>query len=256
VFRTLINVPLWAILLEVGIPIAAILVTGAVVTLRSDRTDRSNDNLATSAARLSGAYLAFLGTFLAVGVWQDESKWTAQGILEFEYAQAVLDGSSVMTRADAETLRVAMREYASDVIVNERVAQPSAVADTAANRAMKTMTRLVNKVEDMKTTRTAEAAALLRDFQGFQDQRKQRLTTPDMVLRPDLAIALFLGGIAAAVIMGFFPAGRSTWRKWLQVATSWIVIVSIVSTPLLLQSDRINRPVRGSAAEEFLDRLQ
>lgn len=255
-FRTLIDVPLWAILLEVGIPIAVILVAGALVTLRGDRSDRSNDNLATSAARLSGAYLVFLGTFLAVGIWQDESKWTAQGILEFEYAQSVLDESSIMTRADAETLRVAMRDYASDVIFNEREAQPSASADTVANRAMKAMTHLVNSFEDMKTVRTAESAAFLRDFQGFQDQRKQRLTTPDMVLRPDLATALFLGGIAAAVIMGFYPAGQGNWRKWLQVVTSWIVIVSIVSTPLLLQSDRINRPVRGSAAEEFLDRLQ
>jgi hypothetical protein len=35
-FCTLIDVPLWAILLEVGIPIAAILVTGAPVTLRVD----------------------------------------------------------------------------------------------------------------------------------------------------------------------------------------------------------------------------
>ena len=67
-FRTLIDVPLWAILLEVGIPIAVILVAGALVTLRGDRSDRSNDNLATSAARLSGAYLVFLGTFLAVGI--------------------------------------------------------------------------------------------------------------------------------------------------------------------------------------------
>ena len=255
-FRTIINVPLWAILLEVGIPIAAILVIGALVALRADRSDRSDDNLLTSAARLSGAYLVFLGTFLAVGIWQDESKWTAQGILEFEYAQAVLDGSSIMTRADAQTLRVAMREYASDVIVNEREALPSASADTAANRAMKTMARVLNTFEDQKTTRTAESAMLLRDFHHFQDARKQRLTTPDMVLRPDLAAALFLGGIGAAVIMGFYPAGRSTARKWLQVATAWMVIVAIVSTPLLLQSDRINRPIRGSAAAEFLDRLE
>ena len=35
-FRTLIDVPLWAILLEVGIPIAAILIIGALVTLRAD----------------------------------------------------------------------------------------------------------------------------------------------------------------------------------------------------------------------------
>ena len=62
-FRTLIDVPLWAILLEVGIPIAAVLIIGALVTLRADRSDRSDDNLATSAARLSGAYLVFLGSF-------------------------------------------------------------------------------------------------------------------------------------------------------------------------------------------------
>ena len=255
-FRTLIDVPLWAILLEVGIPIAAILVVGAVVTLRSDRSDRSDDNLATSAARLSGAYLVFLGTFLAVGIWQDESKWSAQGIMEFEYAQAVIDDSAILAPADAQALRVSMREYTADVLANERESQPSASADTAANRAMKTMTRLVNTVEDRPTAGAAESAAFLRDFQGFQDQRKQRLTTPDMVLRPDLATALFLGGIAAAVIMGFYPAGRSTSRKWLQVVTSWITITAIVSTPLLLQSDRINRPARGSAAAAFLDSLQ
>lgn len=254
-FHTLIDVPLWVILLEVCIPIAAILITGALVTLRADRSDRSDDNLITSAARLAGSYLVFLGTFLAVGIWQDESKWTAQGILEFEYAQSVIDGSSILAPADGQALKVAMRDYTSDVLFNEREAQPSASVDTAANRAMKTMTHMVNAFEDQRTTRTAESAAFLRDFQGFQDQRKQRLTTPDMVLRPDLAAALFLGGIAAAVIMGFYPAGRTTSRKWLQVVTSWIVIVSIVSTPLLLQSDRINRPVRGSAAAEFLDRL-
>lgn len=44
-FRTLIDVPLWVILLEVGIPIAVILVIGALVALRSDRSDRSDDNL-------------------------------------------------------------------------------------------------------------------------------------------------------------------------------------------------------------------
>jgi hypothetical protein len=35
-FCTLIGVPPWVILLEVGIPIAAILITGALLTLRAD----------------------------------------------------------------------------------------------------------------------------------------------------------------------------------------------------------------------------
>lgn len=255
-YETLVDIPGWVILAEVGIPTGVILVGGTIVSLRRDRSDRSNDNVFTSAARFIGVSLAFLGAFLVADVWQEEAKWRASASLEFEYAQSVVDHLSVLDPGDARVIRAAMHAYATDVLANERDRRPGASTDTAAARAVTTMDDIITGYQDRPTNK-ARLAALQRSFVNFQDQGAQRRAVADMVMSPFEVLALAGGGLMAAVIMGFYPAGRSTPAKWLQAIASWLVIIAIVGTPLALESNQVrpNLRARGEPITDFLDRM-
>lgn len=254
-YETLINIPGWAILAVVGIPTGVILFVGTIVSLRRDRSDRSNDNVFTAATRFIGVSLAFLGAFLVADVWQEEARWRATASLEFEYAQSVVDNLSALDPADARVVETSMRAYATDVLANERDRRNGASTDTVAARAMRTMDDIITGYQDRPNNK-ARLAALQRSFVNFQEQRAQRRAIPDMVMSPFEVLALAGGGLIAALIMGLYPAGRSTSTKWLQAISSWLVIIAIVGTPLALESNQVrpNLRARGEPITAFLDR--
>jgi hypothetical protein len=255
-YETLVNTPGWVLLLEVGVPTGVIIVVATIASLRRDRSDRSNDNVFTSAARFIGVSLAFLGAFLVADVWQEEAKWRSSASLEFEYAQSVVNHLSVLDPADARIVRASMHDYATDVLANERDRRPGASTDTVAARAMTTMDDIITGYQDRPNNK-ARSAALQRSFVNFQEQGAQRRATPEMVMSPFEVLALAGGGLVAALIMGLYPAGPSTAAKVLQATASWLVIIAIVGTPLALESNQVrpNLNARAQPITDFLDRL-
>jgi hypothetical protein len=254
-YDALLKLPQWGIVVAVAIPASVILVLSARFALSRERSDRSNDNVYTAAARLAGVSIAILGAFCVVIVWQADSKWRATAELEFAYANAMIDHVSVMDPAEAQVLTASLHAYAVDALANEIERQPNASEDSVANREMKTMANVINTYADRQAVRTEKSMSLLRDFQNFQDQRAQRLTNPVDVLDPSIAMALAAVALVSLLIMGFYPAGPSTFGKWLQVATSGLVIIAIVSTPLALESPQFNKWANGEPMVAFLDRL-
>jgi len=254
-YDALLRLPTWGIVLAVAIPASVILVLCALFALSRDRSDRANDNVYTAAARLAGVSIAILGAFCVVIVWQADSKWRATTELEFAYANAMIDHASVLDPAEAQDLTASLHAYTVDALANEINRQPNASQDSVANREMKTMANVIDTYADRQAVRTEKSMSLLRDFQNFRDQRAQRLTNPVDVLDPFIAIALAAVALVTLLIVGFYPAGPSTFGKWLQVGTSGLVIIAIVSTPLALESTQLNKGPNEEPMVSFLDRL-
>lgn len=106
-----------------------------------------------------------------------------------------------------------------------------------------------------KSAPNAESTALLDDFRDLQAQRAERLTAPVDVLDPYIALTLVVVASMTLLLVGFYPAGPSTFGKWLQVGTSGLVIVAIVATPLALESVPLNKGPHEKPMLAFIDRL-
>jgi hypothetical protein len=167
----------------------------------------------------------------------------------------MIDHASVLDPAEAQVLTASLHAYTVDALANEINRQPNASQDSVANREMKTMANVIDTYADRQAVRTETSMSLLRDFQNFRDQRAQRLTNPVDVLDPFIAIALAAVALVTLLIVGFYPAGPSTFGKWLQVGTSGLVIIAIVSTPLALESTQLNKGPDEEPMVSFLDRL-
>ncbi len=254
-YDALLNFPAWGITLAVAIPACAMLIPCAMFALSRDRCDRGNDSVYTAAARLGGVSIAILGAFCVLIVWQANAGWRAKSHLEFADANAMLDRVSVMDPAEAKALTASLRAYTVDVLTNELNRQPSASEDSVANREMKTMSDVIDAYADRRSAPSAESTALLNDFQDLHAQRAERLTAPVDVLDPYIALTLVVVALMTLLVVGFYPAGPSTFAKWLQVGTSGLVIVAIVATPLALESIPLNKGPNEKPMLAFLDRL-
>ena len=253
--NALVSLPPWGIVLAVAIPAIVILVLSTLFTLRRERSDRANDNVYTAAIRLAGVSVSILGAFCIVVVFNADLKWREAVSLEFGAANDMLDGVSAMDPAQARLLTASLHAYTVDVIANEIDRQPNASEDSVANREMNTMANIISTYAGRQAARTDESAPLVRDFERFQDQRANRLTNPIEVLDPAIMIALLIVALMTLLIVGFYPAGPSTFGKWLQVATSGIVVIAIMSTPLVLDSNPLNEQQHRQPMVAFLDRL-
>lgn len=243
------------IVLALAIPGSAILVLSTLFTLTRQRSDRANDNVYTAAVRLAGVSVSILGAFCVVIVFNAAHKWSETVSLEFASANAMLDELPAMDPAQAQRLTASMHAYTVDVLANEIDRQPNASEDSVANREMRTMANIINTYADRQAARTDVAASLQRDFGRFEDQRAERLTNPVDVMDPSITIALITVGFMTLLIVGFYPAGTSTFAKWLQVITSGIVVVVIVSTPLVLESAPLYHKQHRQPMVAFLGRL-
>ena len=254
-YDTLLNFPTWGIALAVAIPAFAILIPSALFALRRNRCDRDNDSVYTAAARLGGVSIAILGAFCVLIVWQADANWRAKSQLEFADANAILDHVSVMDPSDAKALTASLHAYTVDVLANELNRQPNTSEDSVANREMKTMGDVIDAHADRQSAPNAESTALLNDFKDLHAQRAERLTAPVDVLDPYIALTLAIVALMTLLLVGFYPAGPSTFAKWLQVGTSGLVIVAIVATPLVLESTTLNKGPHEKAMLAFLDRV-
>ncbi|CAN5530723.1 hypothetical protein BH09ACT8_BH09ACT8_58920 [soil metagenome] len=254
-YDALLNLPAWGIVLTVVIPACAILIPSAWFTLGRNRCDRGNDSVYTAAARLGGVSIAILGAFCVLIVWQADADWRARTSLEFANANAMLDRVSAVDPNEAKALTASLHAYTIDVLTNELHRQPNTSEDSVANREMKSMATVIDGYADRQLAPNAESTALLTDFQEFSNQRAERLTAPVDVLDPYLALTLVVVAVMTLLLVGFYPAGPSTFAKWLQVGTSGLVIVAIVATPLVLESVPLNQGPHEKPILAFLDRL-
>jgi hypothetical protein len=254
-YEALLNFPAWGIALAVAIPACAILVPSALFALSRDRGDRGNDTVYTAAGRLGGVSMAMLGAFCILIVWQADASWRAKSQLEFADASAMLDRVSVMDPPEAKVLTASLRGYTVDVLDNELTRQPNPSENSVANREMKAMGDEINAYADRQSPLNAESTALLDDFQDLRAQRAERVSAPVDVLNPYIALTLVVVALMTLLLVGFYPAGPSTFAKWLQVGTSGLVIVAIVSTPLALESIPLNKASHETPMLAFLDRI-
>lgn len=93
------------------------------------------------------------------------------------------------------------------------------------------MGAVIDAYADGQPAPNAESSALLNDFRDLQAQRAERLTAPVNVLDPYIALTLVVVALMTLLLVGFYPAGPSTFGKWLQVGTSGLVIVAIGPRP-------------------------
>ncbi len=242
-------------MLAVALPACAILVPSALFALSRDRSDRGNDSVYTAASRLGGVSIAILGAFCVLIVWQADAGWREKSQLEFADANAILDRASVMDPAEAKVLTASLRGYTVDVLENEVGRQPSTSEDSVANREMKTIGDVINAYAARQSSPNAQSTVLLNDFEDLHAQRAERLTAPVHVLDPYIALTLVVVAAMTLLLVGFYPAGPSTFAKWLQVGTSGLVIVAIVATPLAIESIPLNKGLHEKPMLAFLDRL-
>jgi hypothetical protein len=254
-YDALLSLPAWGIVLVVLIPASAILIPSALFALSRDRRNRSDDSVYTAASRLGGVSIAILGAFCVLIVWQADAGWRVKSHLEFADANAMFDRLSTMDAPEAKVLTASLRAYTVDVLANELHRQPNTSEDSVANREIKTMGDVINAYADRQSAPNAESTALVNDLQDLQAQRAERLTAPVDVLDPYIALTLVVVALMTLLLVGFYPAGPSTFAKWLQVGTSGLVIVAIVATPLALESIPLNREPHERPMLALLDRL-
>lgn len=229
------DLPPFATIALCVVPVAII---AAVVAPFSSKVDRSNDNLMTSIARLSGAALVFISAFTIATIWGQTNVYLNEASAEFKAEYSVVRiAEEVLPEADAQTINTAATAYGQAVLAYELGARVPIQGSQQAITALKDMRSTIDAVKPNATT--PQGAQELSDaMKALGTAREARLDHSGQPGIPSaVQLAVMLLAWTTTAVLALYPGTQQGWVKAIQV-TAMVTVVSLIQIPLMYLSSR------------------
>jgi len=227
--------------LALVLAVAILLPVGLVVWwlgLDLPRSDRSDDNVLTSAIRFVGGAFALLSAFIIVSLASQSG--AARAAVRAEAAAAdsfAREAKRLPAPHGAELLRE-VETYLRAVIEQEwpKMAEPTRTHDLADDEMDHIFDRVLSDaVAPPAGTYDARYDLVAKSLDQLQMRRVERLLTARDPLPTVLWAALLVSAATMLVVAAVYPAGSSRSLKWVQLVTISAVVAIVLFVVLSLE---------------------
>lgn len=222
---------------------------------RRDPADTSRlDNIASSTLSLSMAGFTLVGSFAAYSLWNAETTRTALLGTEIASARALLAEAEVPGTTDPVPIRKALLAYS--VALEDTYAKGElASADMHGYDMMLDLSKALRANLPMQAT-TASQQALEHAYESLVAAHNERTSQTRPLLPSSVFYALLIMAAAASYVAGRYPVGASRDLKVTQVGAAILVICSLMSVVIILDSPATAASRSLPPLEAFIGYLQ
>lgn len=227
--------PTPAVVVALIVLFLALALLGVWRAAHRDPSDTSRfDAMASATLSLSMAGFTLVGSFAAYSLWNAETSRTALLGTEIASARALLAEASVPGTADHMRVRDALLTYAlalQDTYSRGELAS----ADMHGYDMMLDLSRELRSILPAAPT-TASQQALEHDYESLVAAHDERTSQTRPLLPDPVFYALLLMAAAASYVAGRLPLNGSWELKITQVGAAVLVICSLMSVVIILDS--------------------
>lgn len=277
-YESLLESALIVRLLVVVVPIAAIVVPCARISLRNAGRGVDDDSVMSMAAGFVGAAFIFIGSFANVTAWQGAGNSVSElkrelsslstlseSILDYQpqpvlndaihainkYVETVKD-EELNRSANDGAIQSASADKRTHITKNAALGASTSTSNEVEQAALDIRNAILN-IEKADVVNERDLDRMLNQVAEFQDARRDRISATWPLVSDVVMISLLLVTIAATVIIGLYPSGKSSNLKWLQVWTSSAVVgavwFAVLSTQnLTMSNSAISAPIKAFLA--------
>lgn len=230
-----------AVPLALLLALAILIPLGIVVWLLGlDRpsTDRSDDNVLTSAIRFVGGAFALLSAFIIVSLASQAGAARAAVRAEAAAADSFAREAKRLPAPHGEALLREVESYLRAVLEQEwpKMSEPTRTHDLADDEMDHIFDRVFSDaVAPPPGTYDARYDLVVKSLDQFEERRVERLLTARDPLPTVLWAALLVSAATMLVVAAVYPAGSSRHLKWVQLVTVGAVVAIVLFVVLSLE---------------------
>jgi hypothetical protein len=202
------------------------------------RSDRSDDNLVTSAIRFVGGAFALLSAFIIVSLASQASAARAAVRAEAAAADSFAREVVRLPAPHGPELRRGVEAYLQAVLVDEwpQMGEHTRTHDEADDEMDRLFDLLFSdQVAPPPGQYDARYALAVTSLDLLEESRVQRLLVARDPLSPVLWAALLVSAATMLVVAAVYPSGATRALKWVQLVTIGTVVAIVLFVVLSLE---------------------